>query len=98
MGEGGVIFGVAAVLYALLATSIGGAFGEEPIYFVANTKPPDAFLALRTEPSGKQGRRLLEMPNGTRLRVLERRGDGWWRVQVLSSNLEGWALSGQSGK
>ncbi len=63
------------------------------IYYVANTRPPDAFLALRTDPTS--GLRIMAMPNGTELQVLQRRDDGWWYVRVLSSGQEGWALSGQ---
>ena len=94
--RGCIAFAVA--LCAFFAHCIVFSFADEPLYFVANTKPPDAYLALRSEPSGRQGLRLMEMPNGTLLRVLERRSDGWWRVRVFPSNQEGWALSGQSGK
>jgi hypothetical protein len=51
---------------------------DNETYYVANTRPPDAFLALRTNPTTASGQRLLAMPNGTSLKVLERRGDGWW--------------------
>ena len=64
------------------------------IYYVANTKPPDAFLALRTDPDS--GLQIMAMPNGTELQVLQRRDDGWWYVRVLPSGQEGWALSGQN--
>ena len=67
-------------------------------YVVANTLPPDDFLALRTLPTVTHGRRILAMPNGTILRVIYRRDDGWWYVEERSSNERGWALSGQSGK
>ena len=94
-----VILGVlAAALAAFFPLGIAAVSAEEPIHFVANTKPPDAFLALRTDPTSKQGRRIMEMPNGTQLRVLERRNDGWWHVRVVASNTDGWALSGQGGK
>src|SRR5437588_12946263 len=53
-----------------------------PYYVVANTRPPDAFLALRTDPSTSVGRRIMEMPNGTMLRVLRRNQDGWWFVRL----------------
>ena len=61
-------------------------------YYVDDTRPPDAYLALTTAP-GDQGIRVLEMPNGTLLEVLEKRADGWWRVRVLSNGKEGWALN-----
>jgi hypothetical protein len=67
-------------------------------YYVANATPPDAFLSLRTEPTAKSGSRLMAMPNGTKLQVLERRPNGWWRVRVTDSGQEGWALSAAAGK
>jgi hypothetical protein len=67
-------------------------------FFVANTTPPDAYLALRTHPSSSIGQRIATMPNGTLLKVLQRRADGWWHVRILTTGQEGWALSGRSGK
>jgi hypothetical protein len=64
-------------------------------HYVDDTRPPDAFLALRTQPSASSGSRIIEMPNGTLLHVLERRPDGWWRVRVAPSGPEGWALNRQ---
>jgi hypothetical protein len=54
---------------------------------------PDAFLALRTDPSTSVGRRIMQMLNGTMLRVLRRNQDGWWYVQLVETGREGWALS-----
>jgi Bacterial SH3 domain len=71
---------------------------REAMYVVANTRPPDAFLALRTHPSTHVGQRIAVMPNGTELRVLERRMDGWWRVRMTETGLEGWALSAQGDR
>jgi hypothetical protein len=68
------------------------------IYYVANTRPPDAYLALRTQPTSAFGQRIMTMPNGTALQVLQRRDDGWWRVKVLPSGPDGWALSGQGAR
>jgi hypothetical protein len=70
-------------------------YSDNETYYVANTRPPDAFLVLRTNPTTSSGQRILAMPNGTPLQVLERRGDGWWYVRVLPSGPEGWALSRQ---
>lgn len=64
-------------------------------YFVANTRPPDAFLALRTLPSATYGQRIEIMPNGTPLSVLQQGSDGWWHVRNVSTGHEGWALQGQ---
>jgi predicted outer membrane repeat protein len=66
---------------------------ETQHYYVWNTKPPDNFLALRTEPTDESGSRILKMPNGTLLDVVKKRTDGWWRVRVVESGQEGWALS-----
>jgi len=71
---------------------------DNALYYVANTRPPDAFLALRTQPTSAAGSRVMTMPNGTTLRVLERRTDGWWRVRVEPSGQEGWALASQGNR
>jgi hypothetical protein len=44
------------------------------------------------------GARIMAMPNGTALRVLERRVDGWWRVRVEPTGQEGWALAFQGDR
>ena len=60
-------------------------------HYVGQVNPPDPWLALRTEPSAKRGRRIMKMPQGTLLRQLERRGF-WWRVE-LTTGERGWAHS-----
>jgi hypothetical protein len=83
---------------SLLGLASHGAMGQnnvDDVYYVANTRPPDAFLALRTNPSTKAGHRIATMPSGTSLKVLQRNGDGWWYVRVLPSGPEGWAMSRQ---
>lgn len=70
-----------------------GLIQENSYSVVANTQPPDAFLALRTQPSSFSGRRITAMLNGTRLTVLQKRADGWWLVRVVDTGEEGWALS-----
>ena len=67
--------------------------GDGLYYLVANTRPPDAYLALRTHPSSAQGERIAELPNGTRLQVLQRQSDDWWYVRVVATGQTGWALS-----
>ncbi|MDZ4792154.1 MAG: caspase family protein [Hyphomicrobiales bacterium] len=57
--------------------------------YVWDTRPPDDFLALRTEPSSRTGSRIAKMPNGTLLEVIEKRPDGWWYVRTIEG-LEGW--------
>ena len=71
---------------------------DSSYYYVANTRPPDDFLALRTHPTARMGLRIMVMRNGTRVQVLQRRSDGWWYVRVIPSGEEGWALSGQGNK
>ncbi len=71
---------------------------DTALYYVANTRPPDAYLALRTEPTAARGARIMTMPNGTALRILERRTDGWWRVRVEPSGQEGWAMAYQGNR
>jgi len=68
------------------------------LHFVTNTQPPDAYLALRTQPNSRQGSRIKIMPNGTLLQVLQRRNDGWWQVRVVPSGEEGWTFSGQGNR
>jgi Bacterial SH3 domain len=90
--------GVAGLACLLMACLVS--FGQNPTadgdtYYVANTRPPDAFLALRTNPSASQGQRIATMPNGTPLKVLQRQGDGWWYVRIVPNGPEGWALSRQ---
>jgi len=68
------------------------------LHFVTGTQPPDPYLALRSQPSSREGSRIKVMPNGTRLQVLQRRNDGWWYVRVVPSGEEGWTLSGQGSR
>jgi hypothetical protein len=86
----------AAMIIACLTPSWGqrGSPGNS-YYYVANARLPDAFLALRTHPSSQTGLRIMALPNGTLLEVLERRADRWWYVRVVPSEEEGWALSGE---
>ncbi len=66
---------------------------QKSYHFVDDTRPPDAWLALRTEPGSLRGSQVGRLTNGTMLEVLERRADGWWRVRVPGSGQEGWALN-----
>ncbi len=86
-------------LAAIPVTAIAQQRGADPaLHYVANTRPPDAYLALRTQPSSSIGARIATMPNGTAVRILERRNDGWWRVRVQASGQEGWALAYQGNR
>jgi Bacterial SH3 domain len=89
-----LICSVAVLIPFFCDTSMAQSTADDT-YYVANTRPPDAFLALRTNPSTKVGQRIATMPNGTLLKVLQRNGDGWWYVRMLPSGPEGWAMSRQ---
>jgi Caspase domain/Bacterial SH3 domain len=67
-------------------------------YYVWDTRPPDDWLALRSEPGGRAGRRLAQLPNGTMLEVLEQRPDNWWRVRAIGWGMEGWVLSREGSR
>jgi hypothetical protein len=92
-----LLFAALVALLALAASETVFAQGEAPSYYVANTSPPDAFLALKTYPS-PNGPRIMAMANGTRLDVLLRRTDGWWYVRVWPGGEQGWAFSGNANK
>ncbi len=66
--------------------------------YVWDARPPDDWLALRSEPSARSGQQLERMPNGTLLEILEQRPDNWVRVRVVVSGREGWALSRQGDR
>ena len=91
--------------FATLLVLIVGSTAAQPAFaqqnghfYVANLLPPDDYLALRSEPSSQAGYRIAIVPNGESVDVLERRGDGWWRVSVVASGVTGWALSGGGGR
>jgi hypothetical protein len=87
------LFGALAVASAVFSGNVSFAQSQQH-YYVANVAPPDDYLALRSLPSSSQGLRIAIMTNGTLVDVLEQRSDGWWRVRIYSSGVEGWALSG----
>lgn len=92
---------IIAAAWAALAIPIAAVAQQRPdaaLHYVANTRPPDAYLSLRTQPTSASGMRIMTMPNGTALRVLDRRADGWWRVRVEPSGQEGWALAFQGNR
>jgi uncharacterized protein len=89
---------LAALALAVIVPDAARAQATEQFYRVANTRPPDAYVSLRSQPSSSAGQRLDSLSNGTLLRVLEKRPNGWWRLQVVSNGKQGWALSGQRGR
>ena len=56
---------------------------------VYDVRPPDAWLALRTEPTTKRGRRLYKLPSGTRLDMLGPQEGNWHLVRVSNGSV-GW--------
>jgi hypothetical protein len=83
---------LAAMMPSRVSLAQAGAYS-----YVANTAPPDAFLALKAYPS-IDSPRIMAMANGTKLEVLLRRADGWWYVRVSPTGEEGWAFSGRGAK
>ncbi|MDX1784560.1 SH3 domain-containing protein [Roseovarius sp. ZX-A-9] len=60
-----------------------------PICVVYDVRPPDAWLALRTEPSSKSGTRLYKLPSGTRIEMLGPKERAWHLVRVPDGTI-GW--------
>jgi hypothetical protein len=60
--------------------------------YVGPVGPPDPWLALRSQPSGGQGQRLMQMPEGTLFQVLRQQGQ--WAYVRLRDGTEGWANTG----
>lgn len=89
------VIAIASLALAILAGASTASVAQSGAYsYVANTKPPDAFLALKAYPSTNSPR-IMAMANGTKLDVLLRRADGWWYVKVWPTGEEGWAFSGR---
>jgi hypothetical protein len=60
-----------------------------PVCIVYDVRPPDAWLALRTEPSSKTGSRLYKLPSGTPIEMLGPREGAWHLVRVPDGTV-GW--------
>jgi hypothetical protein len=88
---------IVAVVFVVSLGLSGNSRAGTPYSYVANTLPPDAFLALKMFPSANSPR-IMAMANGTKLEVLLRRIDGWWYVKVWPTGEEGWAFSGSGSK
>jgi hypothetical protein len=56
---------------------------------VADVRPPDAWLALRSEPSARSGRQLRRLLPGQTFEMLGEQRDEWYRVR-LPDGLHGW--------
>jgi hypothetical protein len=59
--------------------------------YVWDARPPDDWLALRSEPSARADRQLMRMSNGTLMDILEKRTD------KLVASTCGWDGSGRVG-
>ena len=92
--------GLAAFVFLVfgMATIEPAAAQQSGHFYIANVRPPDDYVALRSQPSSRAGYRIAILPNGELVDVLERRSDGWWRVQVVASGAQGWAMSGGGGR
>ncbi|MEM7694823.1 MAG: SH3 domain-containing protein [Pseudomonadota bacterium] len=60
-----------------------------PVCYVDDVRPPDDWLALRTEPSSRSGRRLARLRSGTPIAMLGERSGHWHRVQT-ERGMVGW--------
>ena len=60
-----------------------------PVCVVYDVRPPDAWLALRTEPSSRRGTRLYKLPSGTPVEMLGRQEGSWHLVRVPDGTV-GW--------
>ena len=58
------------------------------ICVVDDVRPPDDWLALRTQPTSRGGRRLAKLPKGTRLELTGERVGSWIKVRAWGQ--EGW--------
>jgi hypothetical protein len=94
----GLLIAVGCVLFGSSMVAAQQRPSDTALHYVTNTRPPDTFLALRTQPTSATGARIMAMPNGTALRVLERRADGWWLVRMEPSGPEGWAMAYQGNR
>ena len=90
--------GLLASIVTLAMVTFCAPLAAQQFHYVAGTKPPDAYLALRSQPSSTRVQRIVAMPNGTLLRVLQRRDDGWWYVSVHPSGQRGWAFRGRGDR
>lgn len=59
------------------------------ICYVDDVRPPDDWLALRTEPSTRSGRRLRRLPSGTPMEMLGQQSGNWHRVRIADGTV-GW--------
>ncbi len=62
---------------------------SNPICHVADVRPPDAWLAIRTEPSSKRGTRLAKLPSGVALEMLGQKEGNWYLVRLQDGTV-GW--------
>jgi Bacterial SH3 domain len=78
-----------AQCYPGLGDCSGPDSGGQRYYYVGPVRPPDPWLALRSEPSSSSGHRIMKMPEGTLFRLLGASGK-WYKVQ-LRDGTTGWA-------
>jgi len=56
---------------------------------VHDVRPPDDWLAIRTEPSTRTGTRLAKLPSGTALEMLGSQQGNWHLVRLTNGRI-GW--------
>lgn len=67
--------------------------GNDPairLCYVDDVRPPDDWLALRTEPSTRAGRTLRRLPSGTAMAMLGRQEGNWHYVETTDNRETGW--------
>jgi len=75
---------------------LGATAGEprSPLEIARVHTPGDGFLALRSEPTIRRGKRLLKIPHGSRLKLegcVSRPGDGRWCSTTFDGR-KGWVF------
>jgi hypothetical protein len=61
-----------------------------PVCRVHDVRPPDDWLALRSEPSTRSGRQLSRLRSGVEFVMLGERVDSWYLVEVSGTGEIGW--------
>ena len=87
-----------ASVYPQRQTPIAPPPTQARYFYIWDVRPPDDWLALRTDPTSRFGQQIARLPNGTLLEVIEQRPDNWWRVRAVRWGAEGWVLSRQGSR
>lgn len=100
------IIGTIAAIITILGFVTGKAYlneyisssNSDYIYAIVNTPGPDGFLALRSEPSNRKGKRIVKIPHLKEIKIHNCKKDpeydrdrirGYW-CECEYKNLKGW--------